>query len=284
MEDKDLIDWMLWIGEQREDFLLEWNTELPELHKQDDTRFEYNQWRTTHCTLYAPIWAISDLFNMPFSKEQIKWVVNLSVERGKPINKGWYTQKWVKCAVDRWNKYNPTRKTLYFRSTIWSNTFNEAIEKWYTVVASYRGNRDYGRDYYDWVLEWTEFKPSTYWHCISLVWKDWWIYVKDNYKWRKWQWDVSTNYYKVKDIKWLVKNKVFYPACYIIVKEDDTKYTEQELKRLTAMKNVTEDSIQTHSDLRALTNDEYFRDNLHERNEILREKIRDIQHEINKLI
>ena len=66
------------LGEKETDFILdEWLLDaLPTLYQQDEIIYQYNQgtqtWSTKSCTLFSPIGAISDLFNVEIPLSTIK--------------------------------------------------------------------------------------------------------------------------------------------------------------------------------------------------------------------
>ena len=253
-----IMNWCISVWESEEDFLLEWDVSLPELHKQDNVRFSYNQWSSSDCTLYWPTGAISDLFNHEFTAQNIGDIVEMSYTRGRARDKGWQTQLGVKCTVDWRNEHNEN-KVLYFRIAIWDNVYMDALKKWYTIVVSYKGNNDFNKDFFDGVLDGVDFKPQQYWHCTTnialLYMDDGKMYIKDSYKWRKGKDGIDTNIYQIKNIISLVKNGVFYPACYIIIPEEKTANKEEDFKRLTAFRNEITKSMASHSAMWNLTND-----------------------------
>lgn len=277
-------DGCLGVGESKFDFELMWDVSIPELHKQDDIRYEYSQWLSKDCTLYAWIWAISDIYNYEYSSQEIQGVVQESYNRGRQIGKGRYTQAGIRCAVDMWNDKYPDQKLLYFRMKIWDSTFLDALAKGYTIIVSYKGNSDYWKDYYDdAIVQWVDFPNPTYWHATTAVLIDGKIHIKDSYKGRTGEGGIDTNYYEIEHLTQLVENNVYYENCYFVIPEGIVDTTEQELKRLTAFKNEIDISMASHSAMWGITNEEYFKNTLHEWNNVLREKLLDIQLEMNKL-
>lgn len=279
-KDLEILDWAYAVGESENDFSIEWEVDLPPLFNMDNIRYEYNQGRSVHCTLYWPMWAISDLFNYEFKQENIDAIIALSVERGKPINIWRNTQLGVKCACDYWNSISE-QKVVYYRVDVKSLNFIDAIKKWYTVVVTYRGNSTYGMDVYDNAcVDGTEFPNPTYGHCTTSIWMDD-TGIKDSYKGRKGKGWIDTNRYKLSDLKKLVDNGVFYPVAYLILPQQ-TKSPE-EIKRLMTMKAMITQKMDLNSQLRYLTTDERFKEELHGENNICREKLIDIELELKKL-
>ena len=66
----DIENGCLGLGEKKTDYIMdEWLLDaLPTLYQQDEIIYQYNQgtqeWSTKSCTVFSPIWAISDLFNV----------------------------------------------------------------------------------------------------------------------------------------------------------------------------------------------------------------------------
>lgn len=278
-------NWMLEVWETDSDFLLEWETELPPLFKQNDIRYEYSQWKTLHCTLYSSFGALSDLKDYQLTDVDIQEIVDMSVQRGKPLNRWRNTQLGVKCVCDRWNSKFPDDKVVYFRIDVLSNNYAQVLKNGYTVVMSFKGNNEYSLDHYeDGVVDWVTFNPSTRWHATtSLYLNDNKVYIKDSYKGRKrkdWQDD---NYYQLKDIVWLVNSWCYYPSAYVIMSEQSLNKNIEDLKRLNGLKLKINDVITKNSEIRHLTNSETYKAELEGMNNINREKLVDIQRELNKL-
>lgn len=122
---------------------------------------------------------------------------------------------------------------IYVRTTIGSAEYMEAINKWYAIGVTYRGNAAYNADYRaDGVLDWVNFGAPTYWHmtCHKLDVKKKEASINDSY------YGTNFNIYKLANLKALVDNGVYYPACYIMfpdpkgILEDKAKrYREEQL-------------------------------------------------------
>lgn len=281
-EKQPITNGCIWVWEQNTDFLMWAEIQLPDLKNQDNIIFQYNQGSSLDCTLYAPIGAISDLFNYKFTAKEIKEIVDMSYTRWRRIGWGRYTQSWVRCTCDRWNNKFPDKKVIFFRIELTSQNFIDATNKWYTVVVSYDGNSEYMIDYSkDLILNWTRFYPSTYWHCTSMRNIDGKIKVKDSYVWRTWNY-VPTNIYEIADLRWLVRDRTYSPYAYLIVPEERVPLTPEEIARLTAFRVAINQNIENNSNMRHLTNDQSFKDELHRQNELLRKKLEDIEKEFLK--
>ena len=276
----DILDWALSVWELDTDFLIEGNVELPPLPNIDNIRYSYNQGSTLHCTLYWPMWAVSDLMNYQFSPLDIRDIIDLSISRGKPENAWWQTVLWVKCVVDFWNSTHE-EKLIYYRLDVPSLNFTDALKKGYTIVMTYRGNSAYNADVYDdAIVEKTEFWTPTYGHCTTSIWLDG-NGIKDSYVGRKWLNGIPTNEYKLSDLQKLVENKVFYPCAYIIIPQQ-TK-SKEEIKRLMDFKSQLAQKTAINAILWRLTNDEHYKDELTSEDNISKAKIADIETELKKL-
>lgn len=281
MANYEISDGAISFWEQETDFLISGNVEIPPLSLLDNVRYEYNQKNTLHCTLYWPIWALSDLMNYQFTQTDIDEIVAESVKRGKPINKWRLTQLGVACVCDWRNSKFPEKPVVYYRLDAKTINFTDALKKQHTVVMTYKGNAAYNLDVYDdCIVEWEDFRPSTYGHCVTWIRLDG-NGIKDNYAGRKGKNGIDTNQYKIKDLLKLIDNHVFYDMAYLILPQQ-TKSPE-EIKRLMDMKALLNNKITINETLRHMTNDDRYKDVLHEENNISREKLTDIELELKKL-
>ena len=103
MADKEniIIDWCLGLWDKPTDYIL---TEglldaLPTLYQQDEIIFQYNQWKQKwsekSCTLFSPIWAISDLMNIEIPLSTIKVRDEWSYSHWRMKDSWWYVALWV---------------------------------------------------------------------------------------------------------------------------------------------------------------------------------------------
>lgn len=286
IDDIQLLNGALWVDVSEFDFLIEWDEKLPELDTQDNVRVEYLQ-SSKDCTIYACVWAISDLFNYTFSTQEIQNYVDKSFEVGRNKWEWRYTQHAVRYVCKRWNEANPDKKVIYYRINLMSDAFKDAMKKWYTVVVTFNGNTNYVNDYMsDGVLNWTKFPNPTYSHCVTTtarleLWEDWAIYVKDNYKGRKCN-NKDRNYYKLNDLQWLIDNWVFYLPWYIIVPEKSTKQTLENMKKLQNEKNIINEILTKNSELRHCqdTKEITNKDTIHKYSNYLRGMLKKIELEM----
>ena len=275
----------LGIGESDTDYVLcEGESDLlPKLHKKDEIRFEYNQykytWSYVSCTIFAAVGMASDLTNYPFSYDQIKEIDDSSYDNPKypHIRKrweGWY----VKYAVDHvqtwWNnqpelveKYG---KLAYYRLSKYDDDIIEdALDKLYTIDWNYCPTKKYNEDKQDLMIDWTDFWFNTNWHSVDIIKKQGQRSVKDsgsvpsrNIYWLKHKLSQISNYWQF-----------FY--IYVLVKDG-----EEDIKRLNEMKAKVVQAIELNSELRHLANDTNYKMLLHEMNESNRKKLEDINKEL----
>lgn len=271
----------LGIWEQVTDYqLCEWDIEtLPELTKQDETIYQYNQWKRSwsqvSCTIFAAAWMLSDLKNYEFSEAQLKEIDELSYTRGRIRWQWWYVQSAVKCVADRWNESECSKthwKVAYYRIGKYDNdTIQWALDKLYTLDTNYNGNSDYNKDYKaDWVLDWTDFWASTYGHSIGVINQNWKTCIKDNYYGRKY------NIYEL-------KNKIGDIKCYGSFLYIYTNVENlEEVKRLNELKTECLNCITSLWNIRHMTNDKNFQWVLHYTADKLRAKVKDCDDELRK--
>jgi hypothetical protein len=275
-------NWALWVGNENTDFLIAGEVLLPPLVQQDYKIYEYSQVKkpewSSDCTLFWPFWALSDLFNIQLTDKHIESIRKLAKEKWKVDYQGWLTKQGVDVVAKRWNATFPDKQVLYYSIDLNSNNFIDAVSKWYTVVATYKGNSDYWKDFSDGVLDWIDFKPSTYGHCTDIINRTLKNYVKDSYVGRKY------NVYQIKDLVGLVNNEVFYPVWYLYLPVDNAEAKKAEMKRLTGFRILVEANIKNLQDMFHSTTSISFQDWIKESIHILTSKKQDIQDELNKLI
>lgn len=280
---ENIENWCLWIGEQTTDYLLcEWDIDtLPELTKQDEERYQYNQWKNEwskrSCTIFAAAGMLSDLKNYEFSEEQLREMDELSYTMWRIRGQGWYVQSAVKCVADRWNESDLSKthwKVAYYRISKYDDSVIEwALDKLYTLDTNYKWNQDYNNDYKDnWVLDGTEFKPSTYGHSIDVILEKWKRSVKDNYYWRKYNIYELKN--KISDIK------CYGSFLYIYTNVDNL----EEIKRLNRIKTLILNWMPINSELWHESNSEYHQWKLHDMNEFYREWLSYIDDKLKTLV
>ena len=297
MDEKN-INGCLGTGATEEDRLLTWEmiSELPELEKQDQKIFEYNQGNSPDCTIYSALGALSDLFNRELTQEQIDEAIEESFNRGRVRGQGWFTQNAVDLACDKWMEWYPDEKVAYYR-IFNTNDFaiKDVIEKNYSLCTSFNGNSAYTKDRKeDGKIDNDNFWAWTRGHAVCLIGREGKKFVKDNYKGRTENGYYTNIYEVVPEISALRRNGCRQNSSYLIVKIADDK--EKDVKRLNEMKNLI-DKIETainitmplNSDMWEKTHDEEYQKQLHLVNESLRKlremnkgKKKDIERELGK--
>lgn len=275
------------LGEKETDYILdEWLLDaLPTLYQQDEIIFQYNQgtqeWSEKSCTLFSPIWAISDLFNVEVPLNTIKEWDEDSYNRGRAKNQGWFVARGVEHIVDKWNESDFARQ--YGKAAYYSiDLKNDDLVKWildkrYTICTWYQWNSVYNKDKKDGVLNETSFGTPTYWHAVSAIWS-----VNENPQ------RIKDNYYRT------LKNNIydvahpfsdiscFYDRWYIITKVAEDAL--EDVKRLNEMRVLTLRMIEDNSKMWHLTNDAAYRTKLHDMNERHRAKLKDIDEQLSKYL
>lgn len=218
---------------------------------------------------------LSDLMNYKFSESELKEMDDLSYKRGRVKWQGWYVQSAVKCVADRRNENEKLTKmhwkVAYYRIGKYSDDIIQSVlDKFYTLDTSYQGNKKYGQDKADWVLDGTDFGPATYGHSVDVISYEGKRCVKDS---------GSTN--QIYELKHKISEiKCYWSFLYLYtkVKEDAL----EDVKRLNEMKTLINNMIEDNSKMWHLTNDENYRVKLHEMNERNREKLNHINEQLKK--
>lgn len=280
----EIISGSLGLGEKTTDYILtEWLLDaLPTLYQQDEEIYQYNQgtqkWSEKSCTLFSPIGAVSDLFNINIPLETIKVRDDGSYNHGRMRDSWW----WVQLGVDYITKcYNdsPFSKThwkvAYYSIDLKNDKLvKKVLDKRYTICTGYKWNADYNADKRDGKLENTQFGVSTYGHAINVIWGiDTPSRIKDNYVG-----SVKYNIYGVAHE--FSEIPCFYERGYVLTKVAEDNL--EELKRLNEMNTVNELLMENNSKMRHLTNNQKLKDKLHDMNNQLRQTKIDIENEIKK--
>ena len=265
--------------------LTEWLLDaLPTLYQQDEIIYQYNQgtqkWSEKSCTLFSPIWAISDLFNVEIPLDTIKKWDEDSYSKGRPKNSGWFVALWVDHIVKEWNASDFAKeygKVAYYSIDLKDDELvKRVLDKRYTICTWYNWNATYNKDKRDWLLEWTEFGVSTYGHAISAIWGiDTPSRIKDNY-----YKSVSYNIYGVahefSDIP------CFFEKWYVLTKVAEDAI--EEVKRLNEFRTNLLNAIELNSAMWHQTNDTNYQSILHYVNEKNRKKLQDCDEQLAKYV
>lgn len=262
----------LWDWYESTDFLL---TEadiytLPELYTQDTIRYDYNQWKQNwskkSCSIFAAVWAMSDLKNYKFSLDEIREIDTESYRRGRAENQGWYTKNAFALVCEWWNKHYPENPAAYY-AVLFQNDAkcNMIMEKNYNLWVSFNYTADYSSDYgengeIDRAKSW---QKKLIWHCVNEIIKDGRKQIKDNYYGSK------SQYYKINVSNADLYNAgIFHTWAYLFtnVKEDNI----WEVKRLERVKVACLNALEYNSQLWHETNDNELKNRLHKTNDWIR--------------
>lgn len=215
---------------------------IPSLNKKT---FEYNQlefaiefW-TNLCTLYAPIWMLSDLTWEEIPKEQrYELCKRRTTQYDWDKNIGWLFTVGRNVVRNWWNENNPNNQIREVSFEIGSKEFYDVLDKWYRINLWYRGNRKYNEDVSDWVLDSSNIGATTYGHSTTLIsavrTKNNKIkLVVDNYAWVK-----KFNIYSIKDFQaFLDSGIVFHTASVFIYANEKIDVEIDYLKKKYAKTN-----------------------------------------------
>ena len=282
IEIKEMPNGCYGLWEQTTDFIMtEWLLDkMPALYQQDEIIYQYNQFNQKRsqksCTLFSPVWAVSDLWNTEISLDEIKERDEETYNKGRAKDSGWLVAKWVEHIVDCWNDskhWKELGKCAYYSFALKDNALLQKIfSKRYTVCTGYQWNSTYNADKNkDWVLNGVKFWSYTYWHAVNTIrWIKTPARIKDNYYWTKYNiYDIEHEY---KDIP------CFYERWYIItkVKEDNL----ERVKELNVFRTNALLTIEKLGEMRHQTTVQSFRDELHNMAEKLRKKVNDIDEQL----
>ena len=281
----EIENWCLGLGREDTDYILtesvaDW---LPNLYEKDEIIFQYNQgkqtWSTKSCTLFSPIGAISDLFNLEIPLKVIKIWDTDSYSNWRMPNSWWYVKSGVDHICKEWNNseyWKKYGKVAYYYIDMRDNELvKKVLDKKYTICTWYAGNATYNNDKNkDWYLDGTEFGKTTYWHAINVIWGITTpCRVKDNY--------FETTKYNVYGVRHNFSEiPCWYTWGYVITKVQEDNL--EEIKRLNEFKSGLLTAIEHNSLLRHLTNDENYKSILHYTNEKHRKKVEDCENELRK--
>lgn len=282
---EDIENWCLWDWYKSTDFLLCESDLylLPKLYKKNDKRFYYNQKNQERskksCTIFWSWWAVADLTDYDIPLEIFKEVDDESYNHGR-VKWAW---RYTAMAVDLWRKRRNEDKELvkkYWKIASYAiemkdtATVKEAISMLYNIVSWFRWNINRTSDYSkDWILDWTDFGVSTYWHCINVIEKDWKPFVKDNYKWRIY------NEYELAHMPWEIANRHNMWYVFTLVAEDNY----ERIKNIMQMKTIVNNILKEDSELRHLTQSDAKKDLVHNYSDELRKRQAEIDKELEKL-
>jgi len=275
----------LGLWEKQTDYIMdEWLLDaLPTLYQQDEIIYQYNQgtqdWSTKSCTLFTPIGALSDLFNVEIPLAVAKVRDEHSYSKWRPKNSGWFVSFGVDHIVKEWNDSEFWKK--YWKAAYYSiDLKNDILVSWildkrYTICTWYQWNANYNKDKRDGVLENTEFGSPTYWHAVGAIWSvnECPSRIKDNY-----YKSISYNIYDVKHP--FSELDCFYDKWYVITKVAEDAI--EEVKRLNEFRTNLLHAIEINSAMWHQTNDTNYQSILHYMNEKNRKKLQDCDEQLKK--
>ena len=281
----EIINWCYGLWDKPTDYILtEWLLDaLPTLYPQDEIIYQYNQGKQNRskksCTLFSPIWAVSDLWNIEIDLGEIKERDEESYNKGRTNDSWWLVAMWVDHICNCWNNSKHGKelwKIAYYSFDLRDNRLlHKILDHRYTWMTWYDGNATYNNDKnQDGVLNGTEFWKKTYGHAVNTIrWINTPTRIKDNY--------YGTTKYNIYDVEHEFSEiPCFFSRWYIYtkVKED----MMERIKELNEFRTIAIRSIEDLWKMRHLTNDKKFRDELHKMAEEERKKLKDIDKELQK--
>jgi len=227
MENFELFNTWL-IDEVSDNDYLFWSDNITINQNTNKDKYWYNQSAQTRtrnaCVIYWNCGVISDLTWYKFSEAEILEIVDLA-EKSYGWSESWWMAfaRWTDCVRTWWNKKFPDNQLITFRIDIWSEKFNEALDKWHSLTVWYKTSRDYLLDSQeDWEIQWEDFKKN-WWHLVRLY-KKWNNFrIIDNYDWKK----IYNDYINNK-IEKLQKNWVYFISAYLYLYNND--YMSEQIK------------------------------------------------------
>jgi len=247
MEEFELINqWLIdWEKTSELDYKLGSDNPIEIPYNKNKNNYFYNQGKLRRtrnaCVLYANAAALWYTMNYEFSEKELLEIVDLAEkEYWWEEDKWMYISNWVDCVRNYWNKKFPSRKVKTFKMEVWDEDFARALRNNYRVVVWYRTCRDYYKDSQDdWIIEWTEFWPFRWGHCVSSIfWKvktiseNDGILIEDNYDGSK-----KYNEYYNNKISILKKTWTYFPSAFIYLKEEEI---ESELEKNIDLEKAVE--------------------------------------------
>lgn len=206
-----MINWAILDYDER-DFILGGEISLPDILS---PTYEYNQleWKDEYgyclCTIYAPIWVVSDNTNITITGKQRKELVeqryNLPdfdanvwwlLSEGINITRKYYKSIWYKVSSLRIN----TKEDLF-----------NLLDKWYRVNIWMIVKDDFIEDTQkDWILNSTPIWNPKYGHSTSIK-KIWDNFIIDNYKWTH-----TYNKILINDLQNLIDEWIIYEWAFVL--------------------------------------------------------------------
>ena len=275
----EIPNWCLGTWSQNTDYLLcnGFEDALPDLVQQDNIIYEYNQynqnWSKKSCTVFSAVGAVSDLFNYQFSLDEIKEIDEISYTRGRFRDSWWWVQAAVKLVADRWNEHKQNKVAYYKVDVEDEDLVKEILSKGYTLMTSFNGNMAYIKDYQaDLVLNGTDFGAGTFGHAINVR------NIKGKRSCKDSAAGTNHNIYELEHT--LKQIRCYSSVAYVYTKVWEDALTE--VKRLNEFRTLLLAMIEGNSTMWHKTNDENYKNKLHEMNDANRSKLKDIDEQLKK--
>jgi len=198
-------DWTMWWVINRDDI-------APPSHTFSENQIQYNQneYRKNGCTIYASMWAYSDLTGYEFTLQERKDLYDLAVEQGLDPSFWWYVHKWF----DLIRTFK--EDVSYARVRIWSDDYRKALKLWFSLVTWYGWNRTYNKDRDDnRIVESNDRWDPSYHHAIRHTLVDDKLNIPDNYLWR------GSNVYAFPELEEKQKSWELFARWYFYFKKID---------------------------------------------------------------
>lgn len=237
------------IEHYNEDDILLWSTDIKDLKQVPsfwDKLIQYNQYKNWHfnwCVFYSWVWCLSDQFGKTIEKRQFDEIAVLAKDKyWRDPNSWMYLSKWAELIEEISTKYFWVKVHKHLIRLHDKEAVIQALKKWYSIHTGYRWNESYNKDAWDnCVVEKDDFGSHTYWHAIRLTFKDWKIYVVDNYVWSQW----ICNVYTFKDFFALVNKWIFFRSWYIYYSDNNMENVKADIPVKQASNKEEEAIIKT---------------------------------------
>lgn len=175
-------------------------------------KIQYNQkeYKRNGCTIYASMWAYSDLTGYEFTRKERQYLYDLAVEQGLDPTFWWYVHKWFDLIR------NFKEDVSYARVRIWSEDHRKALSLWFSLVTWYGWNRTYNKDRDDnRIIESNDRWDPSYHHAIRHTLIQDKLHITDNYLWR------ASNIYKFPELEEKQKSWELFDRWYFYFQKID---------------------------------------------------------------
>lgn len=160
------------MGETETDYqLLAGEVDLPlARHTWAENQFAYQQTKVSKssCSVHGAFGTLSDLFGKELATEQLEKAWGLALTLGAKEGKGWYGARAVDLARDLSVEFFGEEVSSW-ELELGSEEYFLALEKGYSIVVSYYGNKDFKSDRNDGRLDKVSFGKATNGHCVRMA-------------------------------------------------------------------------------------------------------------------